>query len=138
MLFTLGCLLCPTTKEVVGNRLFPGVVADDLETLKTYKWPDFELDWLVNEIQNYKVRITKGRGRKAEGVGSSLFLLMVIYFDLHLLDGEIGKEPEAPIGLWMKELIDIRISKEAEDKQIEDSVFSQFPPHNLKNRVMVA
>ncbi|KAG5553284.1 hypothetical protein RHGRI_011221 [Rhododendron griersonianum] len=39
MLFTLGCLLCPTTKEVAGNRLFLGVVADDLETLKTYKWP---------------------------------------------------------------------------------------------------
>ncbi|KAI8554172.1 hypothetical protein RHMOL_Rhmol05G0078200 [Rhododendron molle] len=111
MLFTLGCLLCPTTKEVAGNRLFPGVVADDLETLKTYKWPAFVLDWLVNEIRNYKV----------------------IYFDLHPLDVEIGKKPDVPIGLWTKEVIDIRISKEAEDTPIEDSVFSEFPPHNLKN-----
>ncbi|XP_058223210.1 uncharacterized protein LOC131332918 [Rhododendron vialii] len=137
MLFTLGCLLCPTTKEVAGNRLFPGVIADDLETLKTYKWPAFVLDWLVNEIRNYKVRVTKGRGRKAEGVGGSLFLLMVIYFDLHPLDVEIGEEPEPPIGLWTKELIDIRISKEAEDKPIEDYFFSQFPPHNLKNQICI-
>ncbi|XP_058189376.1 uncharacterized protein LOC131306962 [Rhododendron vialii] len=137
MLFTLGCLLCPTTKEVAGNRLFPGLIADDLETLKTYKWPTFVLDWLVNEIRNYKVRVTKGRGRKAEGVGGSLFLLMVIYFDLHPLDVEIGKEPEPSIGLWTKELIDIRISKEAEDKPFEDSFFSQFPPHNLKNQICI-
>ncbi|XP_058192092.1 uncharacterized protein LOC131309481 [Rhododendron vialii] len=137
MLFTLGCLLCPTTKEVAGNRLFPRVIADDLETLKTYKWPAFVLDWLVNEIRNYKVRVTKGHGRKAEGVGGSLFLLMVIYFDLHPLDVEIGKEPEPPIGLWTKELIDIRISKEAEDKPIEDYFFSQFPPHNLKNQICI-
>ncbi|KAG5527869.1 hypothetical protein RHGRI_028709 [Rhododendron griersonianum] len=137
MLFTLACLLCPTTKEVAGNRLFPGVVADDLETLKTYKWPAFVLDWLVNEIRNYKDRATKGRGRKVEGVGGSLFLLMVLYFDLNLLDVEVGKELEAPIGLWTKELIDIRISKEAVDKPIEDSFFSQFPPHNLKNQICI-
>ncbi|KAG5543893.1 hypothetical protein RHGRI_016601 [Rhododendron griersonianum] len=92
MLFTLACLLCPTTKEVAGNRLFPGVVADDLETLKTYKWPAF-----------------------------------VIYFDLNPLDVEVGKELEAPIGLWTKELIDIQISKEAEDKPIEDSFFFSVP-----------
>ncbi|KAG5548668.1 hypothetical protein RHGRI_014124 [Rhododendron griersonianum] len=123
--------------EVAGNRLFPGVVADDLETLKTYKWPAFVLDWLVNEIQNYKVRVTNKSGRKAEGVGGSLFLLMVIYFDLNPLDVEVGNEPEAPIGLWTKELIDIRISKEMEDMPIEDSVFSQFPPHNLKNQICI-
>ncbi|KAG5565499.1 hypothetical protein RHGRI_001404 [Rhododendron griersonianum] len=137
MLFTLGCLLCPTTKEVVGSRLFPGVVADDLETLKTYKWPAFVLDWLVNEIRNYKVRVTNKSGRKAERVGGSLFLLMVIYFDLNPLDVEVGNELEAPIGLWTKELIDIRISKEMEDMPIEDSVFSQFPPHNLKNQICI-
>ncbi|KAF7144198.1 hypothetical protein RHSIM_Rhsim05G0131400 [Rhododendron simsii] len=137
MLFTLGCLLCPTTKEVAGNRLFPGVVADDLQTLKTFKWPAFVLEWLANEIRNYKLRATKGCRRKAEGVGGSLFLLMVIYFDLHPLDVEIGKEPQAPIGLWTKELIDIRISKEEEDKPIEDSVFSQFPPHTLKNQLCI-
>ncbi|KAG5523718.1 hypothetical protein RHGRI_030637 [Rhododendron griersonianum] len=83
------------------------------------------------------VRVTKGRGRKAEGVGGSLFLLMVIYFDLNPLDVEVGKEPEAPIGLWTKELIDIQISKEMEDMPIEDSVFSQFPPHNLKNQICI-
>ncbi|KAI8567878.1 hypothetical protein RHMOL_Rhmol02G0155500 [Rhododendron molle] len=77
MLFTLACLLCPTTKEVAGSRLFPGVVDDDLETIKTYKWPAFVLDWLVNEIRNYKVRVAKRRGKKQEGVGSSLFLLLI-------------------------------------------------------------
>ncbi|KAG5556930.1 hypothetical protein RHGRI_007238 [Rhododendron griersonianum] len=138
MLFTLGCLLCPTTKEVVGSRLFPGVVADDLETVKTYKWPAFVLDWLVNEIRNYKVRVTNKSGRKVERVGGSLFLLMVIYFDLNPLDVvEVGSELEAPIGLWTKELIDLRISKEMEDMPIEDSVFSQFPPHNLKNQICI-
>ncbi|KAF7154723.1 hypothetical protein RHSIM_Rhsim01G0103900 [Rhododendron simsii] len=140
MLFTLGCLQCPTTKEVAGNRLFPGVVADDLETLKTYKWPAFALDWLVNEIRNYKVRVTKGRGRKELAVvlqNYDFFILQVIYFDLHPLDGEIGKEPKAPISLWTKELIDIRISKVAEDKPIEDSVFLSSLPI-LKNQVVVA
>ncbi|KAF7136121.1 hypothetical protein RHSIM_Rhsim08G0133200 [Rhododendron simsii] len=63
--------------------------------------------------------------------------LVVIYFDLHPLDVDIGKEPEAPIGLWTKELIDIQISKEEEDKPIEDSIFSQFPPHNLKNQICI-
>ncbi|KAI8543099.1 hypothetical protein RHMOL_Rhmol08G0191900 [Rhododendron molle] len=105
MLFTLGCLMCPTTKEVAGNRLIPAVVAGDLETLKTYKWLAFVLDWLVNEIRNYKVRATKGCGRKAEGVGSSLFLLMIcidMYKELmrqfvnnskslHLIDAAMGK-----------------------------------------------
>ncbi|KAG5555783.1 hypothetical protein RHGRI_006433 [Rhododendron griersonianum] len=107
MLFTLGCLLCPTTKEVVGSRLFPGVVADDLQTLKTYKWPAFVLDWLV------------------------------IYFDLNPLDVEVGNELDPPIGSWTKEFIDVRISKEMEDMPIEDSVFSQFPPHNLKNQICI-
>ncbi|KAG5524269.1 hypothetical protein RHGRI_031066 [Rhododendron griersonianum] len=137
MLFTLGCLLCPTTKEVVGSRLFPGVVADDLQTLKTYKWPAFVLDWLVNEIRNYKVRVTNKSGGKAERVGGSLFLLMVIYFDLNPLDVEVGNELEPPIGSWTKEFIDVRISKEMEDMPIEDSVFSQFPPHNLKNQICI-
>ncbi|KAG5552054.1 hypothetical protein RHGRI_010217 [Rhododendron griersonianum] len=137
MLFTLGCLLCPTTKEVVGSRLFPGVVADDLQTLKTYKWPAFVLDWLVNEIRNYKVRVTNKSGGKAERVGGSLFLLMVIYFDLNPLDVEVGNELDPPIGSWTKEFIDVRISKEMEDMPIEDSVFSQFPPHNLKNQICI-
>ncbi|KAI8552010.1 hypothetical protein RHMOL_Rhmol06G0232000 [Rhododendron molle] len=137
MLFTLACLLCPTTKEVAGSRLFPGVVDDDLETIKTYKWPAFVLDWLVNEIRNYKVRGAKRRGKKQEGVGGSLFLLLVIYFDLNPLDVEVGNEPEAPIGLWTKELIDLRISKEEEDKASEDYDFSQFPPHNLKNQICI-
>ncbi|KAG5547961.1 hypothetical protein RHGRI_013599 [Rhododendron griersonianum] len=137
MLFTLGCLLCPTTKEVVGSRLFPGVVADDLQTLKTYKWPAFVLDWLVNEIRNYKVRVTNKSGEKAERVGGSLFLLMVIYFDLNPLDVEVGNELDPPIGSWTKEFIDVRISKEMEDMPIEDSVFSQFPPHNLKNQICI-
>ncbi|KAG5551429.1 hypothetical protein RHGRI_009747 [Rhododendron griersonianum] len=137
MLFTLGCLLCPTTKEVVGSRLFPGVVANDLQTLKTYKWPAFVLDWLVNEIRNYKVRVTNKSGGKAERVGGSLFLLMVIYFDLNPLDVEVGNELDPPIGSWTKEFIDVRISKEMEDMPIEDSVFSQFPPHNLKNQICI-
>ncbi|KAG5513037.1 hypothetical protein RHGRI_038544 [Rhododendron griersonianum] len=138
MLFTLGCLLCPTTKEVVGSRLFPGVVADDLQTLKTYKWPAFVLDWLVNEIRNYKVRVTNKSGGKAERIGGSMFLLMVIYFDLNPLDVvEVGNELEPPIALWTKELIDVRISKEMEDMPIEDSIFSQFPPHNLKNQICI-
>ncbi|KAI8566379.1 hypothetical protein RHMOL_Rhmol02G0036000 [Rhododendron molle] len=170
MLFTLACLLCPTTKEVAGSRLFPGVVDDDLETIKTYKWPAFVLDWLVNEIRNYKVRGAKRRGKKQEGVCGSLFLLLVclpsffyhricntlnnnimvyvrslkfplvshvIYFDLNPLDVEVGNEPEAPIGLWTKELIDLRISKEEEDKASEDYDFSQFPPHNLKNQICI-
>ncbi|KAG5557248.1 hypothetical protein RHGRI_007493 [Rhododendron griersonianum] len=116
MLFALGCLLCPTTKEVAGNRLFPGVVDDNIETLKTYKWPAFVLDWLVNKIQNYKVRASKGRGRSGEGVGGSLFVLMVIYFNLNPLNVKIEKEPQPPIALWTKKLMDIRIYKEPEDK----------------------
>ncbi|KAH7839806.1 hypothetical protein Vadar_009111 [Vaccinium darrowii] len=45
MLFALGCLLCPTTKDVVGSRLFPGVYGDDnMEMMKAYKWPAFMLD----------------------------------------------------------------------------------------------
>ncbi|KAE9467038.1 hypothetical protein C3L33_01052, partial [Rhododendron williamsianum] len=77
----------------------------------------FKLENVIREGQT-DGRATKGHGRKAEGVGGSLFLLMVIYFDLNPLDVEIGKEPQAPIGLWTKELMDIRITKEPEDKPI--------------------
>ncbi|KAH7858250.1 hypothetical protein Vadar_021730 [Vaccinium darrowii] len=74
MLFALGCLLCPTTKDVVGSRLFPGVYADDnMDTMKAYKWPAFMLDWLANEIQNYKDRESKQRPCQGKGVGGSLF-----------------------------------------------------------------
>ncbi|KAG5526289.1 hypothetical protein RHGRI_032539 [Rhododendron griersonianum] len=61
----------------------------------------------------------------------------VIYFDLNPLDVEVGNELDPPIGSWTKEFIDVRISKEMEDMPIEDSVFSQFPPHNLKNQICI-
>ncbi|KAG5541013.1 hypothetical protein RHGRI_021037 [Rhododendron griersonianum] len=83
------------------------------------------------------VRVTNKSGGKAERVGGSLFLLMVIYFDLNPLDVEVGNELDPPIGSWTKEFIDVRISKEMEDMPIEDSVFSQFPPHNLKNQICI-
>ncbi|KAH7857011.1 hypothetical protein Vadar_008031 [Vaccinium darrowii] len=77
MLFTLGCLLCPTTKDVVGSRLFPAVYDDDnMDTMKAYKWLAFMLDWLANEIQNYKDRESKQRPCQGKGVGGSLFILM--------------------------------------------------------------
>ncbi|KAG5562266.1 hypothetical protein RHGRI_005108 [Rhododendron griersonianum] len=69
-------------------------------------------------------RASKGRGRSGKGVGGSLFVLMVIYFDLNLLNVNIGKEPQPPIALWTKELMDIRIKKEPENKPFEDSIFS--------------
>ncbi|KAG5565678.1 hypothetical protein RHGRI_001553 [Rhododendron griersonianum] len=54
-----------------------------------------------------QVRVSEGRGRSKEGVGGSLFDLMVIYFDLNLLNVKIGKEPQPPITLWMKKLMEI-------------------------------
>ncbi|KAI8560624.1 hypothetical protein RHMOL_Rhmol04G0272500 [Rhododendron molle] len=134
MLYALGCLLCPITKEVARNRLFSGVVDNNIEGLKAYTWLFFVLDWLINEIRNYKIRASKGRGRSAEGVGGSLFVLKVIYFDLNPLNVKIGKEPQPPIALWTKKLMDIRIIKEMEDKPVEDSIFSQFSSHNLRNQ----
>ncbi|KAI8538556.1 hypothetical protein RHMOL_Rhmol09G0113000 [Rhododendron molle] len=83
MLFTLACLLCPTTKEVGGNRLFPGVVADDLETIKTYKWPAFVLDWLVNQIRNYKICIDKYKDFMRQFMSNSKFL--------HEMDAAMGE-----------------------------------------------
>ncbi|KAH7867107.1 hypothetical protein Vadar_028905 [Vaccinium darrowii] len=137
MLFALGCLLCPTTKDVVGSRLFPGVYGDDnMEMMKAYKWPAFILDWLANEIQNYKDRESKQRPSQGKGVGGSLFILMIIYFDLYPLTVDIAKEGVLPIAAWTKELIDERISLELEDKPTEELVLTKFPPHNMKNPVM--
>jgi len=80
MLFCLGCFLCPTQKDVVGSRLFPGVVTDEMETIKRYNWPEFVLNWLVEEIRNYKIRAAKGPSSSAQGVGGALFILMVCKF----------------------------------------------------------
>ncbi|KAI8568427.1 hypothetical protein RHMOL_Rhmol02G0198300 [Rhododendron molle] len=62
--------------DVTGSRLFPRVADDNIETLKTFKWPAFVLDWLVNEIRNYKDRASKGRGQFGKGVGGNLFVLI--------------------------------------------------------------
>ncbi|KAH7840715.1 hypothetical protein Vadar_020594 [Vaccinium darrowii] len=75
MLFALGCFLCPTQKDVV-SRLFPGVVTDEMEKIKRYKWPEFVLNWLVEEIRNYKIKASKGPSCSAQGVGGALFILM--------------------------------------------------------------
>ncbi|KAH7866198.1 hypothetical protein Vadar_016952 [Vaccinium darrowii] len=133
MLFALGCLLCPTMKDVVGSRLFPAVYDDDnMDTMKTYKWPAFMLDWLANEIQNYKDRESKQHPCQGKGVGGSLFILMIIYFDRFPLTVDIAKESVLPNAAWTKELIDERIRLEPEDKPSKESVLSKFPPHNMK------
>ncbi len=78
--------MCPTQKDIVSSRrLFPGVVMDEVEKIKRYKWLEFVLNWLVEEITNYKIRALKGPSCSALGVGGILFILMVCKFFLRLI-----------------------------------------------------
>ncbi|KAH7842292.1 hypothetical protein Vadar_003685 [Vaccinium darrowii] len=138
MLFALGSFLCPTTKDAIGPVLFPAVTCAKMAKIKTYKWPAFILEWLVDQIRSFRDRASKKpRPLHGQSVGGCLFLLMIIYFDrfpMNVVSGEHSAEQgQIPIALWTKDLILKRIKMEPEDIPSKEVVLAAFPPHNMKN-----
>ena len=80
LLFLLGCFLCPTTNVYPASRHLSATI--DVENADQYNWAKFVLQWLADEVYQFKGHINTGREeeeRKKTRIGGCLFLLMVSF-----------------------------------------------------------
>ncbi|KAH7835480.1 hypothetical protein Vadar_026494 [Vaccinium darrowii] len=128
------------SRDAIGPALFPAMTCAKMAKIKTYRWPTFIMEQLVNQIKSFKDRASKKhRPLHGQSVGGCLFLLMIIYFDrfpMDVMSGEHSVEHQLPIALWTNDLMVKGIRMEPEDIPPKEAVLADFPPHNMKNPVI--
>ncbi|KAJ1397665.1 hypothetical protein SESBI_31600 [Sesbania bispinosa] len=101
IMFVLATFLCPTSKDTPSSKLLPTII--DVKNPSTFNWGQLVLDWLVEEIKDFKKDWSK------TSIGGCMYFLQMFYFNKCPISSIVVINEAPLIKYWRNDNIQQRI-----------------------------